>query len=1133
MPRKSEVVKKNPHREDNKPVAGPAADADAAPIAETPAAADAQISEQADKSEDEKTDDKTYTARMPYLGARDGINYEIVPSSHCHFALKGTHYGITQNRNLSFPNIIDSPTWSIHFFQNEDNIRGQLVIEGAIARDMAIEYNPRQEKVHHVSIAIDPLQVVNHTVEFPGEFVLPGAFGDVEGFRGENIALLRIHAKQALLCNSVPPQLASEKAQSRLLKMTSAFRKANKKATDKHPMAVEILVHCETKDVLEKMKVKFTNDLGDDPNARWSKDSPTLHALRQGNLYGATERPLLSDPSMLLNLRRVYGDRLTFLRDHVYCAYFERLYELGSIGEVMALDFPAVFIPIPGSAYAKNTTDNILPKMYRMTVKWPKTIVRPRKGERFSVMIPIEVPQCKVYEAPATEPNSWSGEAVNEINTTSVYVKTAEEEEEEDDDDRAHNTLDQNQTWQAMYLGVDALEIPGEITFTIHRPYDQNWKGPKDLKPTVGTVMPAAETRFKTLKRFADYVTTQAKRTNVKVFPIDHDQGWKDQLRCINEFSEMDTVRGFPNNCRAEYIRDFTLAGSTDSETLPYIFLDRIDVKKGRKILSDLNPYQNRQFRDAFSESKHGIVLVEGCPAAGKTRTVVKLVTVWLGREDSIYTKDGCPTHSVLWVTDTNEAVNQASVRIAESLGKMDRKAPFHIIRLYNMDAEMSMFINAHIANHAADMDFVKKVTADSAFIDSLLDDFGSKYKDLSKDNRRTDMVQEFTLHQAAQKYIRDFPKLDIVVNLQSLFSKQRINPLASTMKDIERQTKVIFHAVIKTTHVLLATCATALGKRCSDWFKPTLVIKDEDPKSQPQYTYGLIAAYSTLELLVLAGDLNQDRMYWKTNQNPEYVNPFINTGLYSTFERYKDLGVDVCALYQQHRMWNAPFVAFISRHFYNTAMRDGNIGKVEVPEVAFMKSFHDSKFGIPSNVIGIDLSAGRTIPEENGTSLFNAAHAEWVTKYAEDLIHEIKDTKIPIDKEKFTLAVLSWYTAHTNLVLHSFIETLPEKLRERFVALTVQSSQGTEFSITVVSIINHRWNNFCGEVRRQLVGATRWQYGAVFVFNSKATDYKGYKFVSEATFDKKEHTRHIWALRRYLSNANLLTKITYHLLSR
>jgi len=79
-----------------------------------------------------------------------------------------------------------------------------------------------------------------------------------------------------------------------------------------------------------------------------------------------------------------------------------------------------------------------------------------------------------------------------------------------------------------MYLGADSLDIPREITISICRPFNYLWEGPKELRPTVGTILPTSKTRFKTMKRFMDHVSTQAKRTNVKISLVDYDQAWKD-----------------------------------------------------------------------------------------------------------------------------------------------------------------------------------------------------------------------------------------------------------------------------------------------------------------------------------------------------------------------------------------------------------------------------------------------------------------------------------------------------------------------------------------------------------------------------------------------------------------------------
>jgi len=88
------------------------------------------------------------------------------------------------------------------------------------------------------------------------------------------------------------------------------------------------------------------------------------------------------------------------------------------------------FTSNPKFRFRQNEIDNILPKIYHMTVKWPKTLDRPRKGDRFSIIISFEIPPCKVCEVPAAAPietatqftdtNTWSGNAVAEAKPSFV-----------------------------------------------------------------------------------------------------------------------------------------------------------------------------------------------------------------------------------------------------------------------------------------------------------------------------------------------------------------------------------------------------------------------------------------------------------------------------------------------------------------------------------------------------------------------------------------------------------------------------------------------------------------------------------------------------------------------------------------
>jgi len=101
-------------------------------------------------------------------------------------------------------------------------------------------------------------------------------------------------------------------------------------------------------------------------------------------------------------------------------------------------------------------------------------------------------------------------------------------------------------TWTATFYGEDSLSVPGEVTFALTRPKQPDWAGPREAQPIVATAIPAVETRFAFMDRWMDYMVTQAVRTGIFLIPVDHYQEYKDSIRNLNGFLDMEKNDNFP-----------------------------------------------------------------------------------------------------------------------------------------------------------------------------------------------------------------------------------------------------------------------------------------------------------------------------------------------------------------------------------------------------------------------------------------------------------------------------------------------------------------------------------------------------------------------------------------------------------
>jgi hypothetical protein len=52
----------------------------------------------------------------------------------------------------------------------------------------------------------------------------------------------------------------------------------------------------------------------------------------------------------------------------------------------------------------------------------------------------------------------------------------------------------------------------------------------------------------------------------------------------------------------------------------------------------------------------------------------------------------------------------------------------------------------------------------------------------------------------------------------------------------------------------------------------------------------------------------------------------------YTAFQFFKDAGINLIALFEQHRTYHSRYVKWLSDHYYNGAIVDGTKGKAILP---------------------------------------------------------------------------------------------------------------------------------------------------------------------------------------------------------
>jgi hypothetical protein len=190
-------------------------------------------------------------------------------------------------------------------------------------------------------------------------------------------------------------------------------------------------------------------------------------------------------------------------------------------------------------------------------------------------------------------------------------------------------------------------------------------------------------------------------------------------------------------------------------------------------------------------------------------------------------------------------------------------------------------------------------------------------------------------------------------------------------LKEVKIMVAELRQKVLRDAHIIGITCDLLLRKEVCDAVAPTMLIKDEDPRSHRTKFMAIIGLLPTLKVVVLAGDTRQKGPFMNTDK-ADVPATFAKFGMYTAFQFFKDSGLGVISLYEQHRMFNAPYVDFISRHYYNDALVDGNATRPRPAQVGFCRNLMKQLFQVNNNYAFIVCNNTRAEKEEGGVSLTN-----------------------------------------------------------------------------------------------------------------------------------------------------------------
>ncbi|KAG4423988.1 hypothetical protein IFR04_002830 [Cadophora malorum] len=219
---------------------------------------------------------------------------------------------------------------------------------------------------------------------------------------------------------------------------------------------------------------------------------------------------------------------------------------------------------------------------------------------------------------------------------------------------------------------------------------------------------------------------------------------------------------------------------------------------------------------------------------------------------------------------------------------------------------------------------------------------------------------------------------------------------------------------------------------------------------------------------------------------------PFVNFAMYSSFQFFKDAGMKVISLMEQHRMHHPGFVKWLSIQSYNGAIIDGCKHKADIQEVKFVRKIFKKLFGVDNSVVMLQLSNTYSAKQDGSMPTVNVGmqtYVEGLLRFINSAIHSEKE--ITFDKKKCTVAVESTYLGVID-PMKTFIEA---EIRNRnFSTHNLQTVQGLGKGV-IIRVNPGKVNTiFAGDARDDLVANSRFQYGYIYIVTNTSLNPGSYK---------------------------------------
>ncbi|RYP41211.1 hypothetical protein DL769_011623 [Monosporascus sp. CRB-8-3] len=490
-----------------------------------------------------------------------------------------------------------------------------------------------------------------------------------------------------------------------------------------------------------------------------------------------------------------------------------------------------------------------------------------------------------------------------------------------------------------------------------------------------------------------------------------------------------------------------------------------------QKLWNGLDSSQQDTYR-ALARCPLGLLFVPGVAGAGKSSWAV--FTLLSHLESRQPQESGEQPPKVLIVAPTNQALDDYVGKIEQTFDRVswpeDRRPKLE--RVFGIPMEISAGTRRLLTpENDAEFRPTEEPTLETMFVaDSILNTF-YKASSVDKKRRAHPGLDKRSIHKSVLDMVDSSP--DKFVELRALresaIENNRSAPLLVTQA--KKELKTAYGKLLEDADIVIATPAAARETLLREFFKPTLVIMDEQARQREITTIMTLTSFPSMEAAILVGDVAQPGPVVKTEKTGKdgregFVAPFAGQLKLSLLERADRSGAACRGLTINHRSYGN-LSELPSRQFYDDKMTTGNEEQwpahVQVVSSWLRKIHPSTALTLKSNrvVLDIENSEERLV----GTSFTNPVHVQGVLGLASKILGNANF--VGADGKPGRIGIFVFYKA---------------QLSFRIDIRTLDGSQGHEVDVAFIDAVRSKNPGFIGEKKRQCLATTRGKQGEVYL---------------------------------------------------